>query len=51
MTPARVRSPGICLLLLPLHTWVVAARAGVSALAVVPPGLPEDAITATAVPT
>lgn len=41
---------GICLLLLPLHAWAVAALAGVSALAVVPPGRPEDGITATAVP-
>jgi hypothetical protein len=48
--PARARSPGICLLLLPFHTWAVAALAGVSALAVMPPGRPEDAITATAVP-
>jgi hypothetical protein len=50
VTPARARSPGICLLLLPFHTWAVAALAGVSALAVMPPGRPEDAITATAVP-
>ena len=41
---------GICLLLLPVHAWAVAALAGVSALAVVPPGRPEDGITATAVP-
>ena len=46
MTPARARSPGICLLSLPFHTWAVAALAGVSALAVMPPGRPEDAITA-----
>ena len=49
MTPARARSPGICLLSLSFHTWAVAALAGVSAVAVMPPGRPEDAITATAV--
>lgn len=48
--PARARSPGICLLSLPFHTWAVVALAGVSALAVMPLGRPEDAITATAVP-
>ena len=50
MTSARARSPGICLLLLPVHAGAVAALAGVSALAVMPPGRPEDAGTATAVP-
>ena len=50
MTPARARSPAICLLLLPLHAWAVAVLASVSALAVMPPGRPEDATTATAVP-
>ena len=53
MTPARARSPGIWLLLLPFHTWAVAALASDSALAVMLPGRPEDAVTAitvTAVP-
>ena len=47
---ARACSPAICLLLLPFHTWAVAVLASVSALAVMPPGRPEDATTATAVP-
>ena len=54
MTPARARSPGIWLLLLPFHIWAVAALASDSALAAVMlPGRPEDAVTAitvTAVP-
>ena len=50
VTPARACSPAICLLLLPFHTWAVAVLASVSALAVMPPGRPEDATTATAVP-
>ena len=51
---ARDPSPGpltrICLLSLSFHAWAVAALAGVSAVAVMPPGRSEDAITATAVP-
>ena len=47
---SRLILAGCCLLLLPLHAWAAAVLASVSALAVMPPGRPEDATTATAVP-